>query len=314
MGGHGSCQSNVKFAEDATKAMQPSVYKEYDINAVFQYLITYDKAWDSNLHYGCKCDFGYRGPDCSLVECPSAHDSLDLTCSKLLTQSLVEFIGEEYFYQNPSSKFNPNMAPLPNKMLLYVENYINNPAYHKPDSLDLMLGTVTFEKGQMSDDHPWSGNGMAEGYTAFNGECDMKVDGNPVPANYPYYEDDAGTNYQYSMSDFNTAAKRKALAGGWKLVNGEAVLVDGDLLYAKYNVTQDKFNYKDVTTNADLYKRDESIAKEAKYKRCVRGVYCGGKTSGETCSGRGLCDYSSGVCQCHPGYKGFACETPEQFT
>lgn len=312
--GHGSCQSNIKFAEDATKAMQPSAYKNYDINAIFQYHITYDNAWDSNLHYGCKCDPGFRGPDCSKQECPSAHDSLDLTCSKLLEQSLVEFIGEEYFYQNPSSKFNPNMAPLPNKMLLYVENYINNPAYHKPDSLSKMTGGTTFEKGQMSKEHPWNGNGVELGYTAFNGECDMKVDGNPVPQNYPYYQDDAGTLYAYTSSELSTLAKRKELAGGWKVANGEAVLVDGALLYTKYNNTQETFTYSSVTSTAELYRRDESIAKEAKYKRCVRGVYCGGKTSGQVCSGRGLCDYSSGVCQCHPGYKGYACETPKQVT
>jgi hypothetical protein len=34
----------------------------------------YDTAWDSVKHVGCECDMGYRGPDCSLRECPSGAD------------------------------------------------------------------------------------------------------------------------------------------------------------------------------------------------------------------------------------------------
>ncbi|KAG6968017.1 hypothetical protein JG688_00006034 [Phytophthora aleatoria] len=33
-------------------------------------------AWDANKHMGCFCDQGYRGPDCSLKECPSGDDVL----------------------------------------------------------------------------------------------------------------------------------------------------------------------------------------------------------------------------------------------
>jgi hypothetical protein len=54
--GHGICQSNLKFAVDGGAR--------------------YELAWDSGLHFGCKCDSGYRGPDCSLMECPSSSDPL----------------------------------------------------------------------------------------------------------------------------------------------------------------------------------------------------------------------------------------------
>lgn len=37
--------------------------------------IDYD-AWDAEKHMGCFCDLGYRGPDCSLKECPSGPDVL----------------------------------------------------------------------------------------------------------------------------------------------------------------------------------------------------------------------------------------------
>jgi len=37
---------------------------------------TYSTPWDAEKHVGCICDLGRRGPDCSLVECPSGADVL----------------------------------------------------------------------------------------------------------------------------------------------------------------------------------------------------------------------------------------------
>ncbi len=34
----------------------------------------YDTPWDHDKHVGCVCDLGRRGPDCSLIECPSGPD------------------------------------------------------------------------------------------------------------------------------------------------------------------------------------------------------------------------------------------------
>ena len=31
----------------------------------------YSTPWDSFKNRGCVCDLGFRGPDCSLIECPS---------------------------------------------------------------------------------------------------------------------------------------------------------------------------------------------------------------------------------------------------
>jgi len=38
---------------------------------------TYNAPWDAMKHVGCFCDAGFRGPDCSLQECPSGTDPLD---------------------------------------------------------------------------------------------------------------------------------------------------------------------------------------------------------------------------------------------
>jgi len=37
----------------------------------------YTQPWDAMKEAGCLCDAGYRGPDCSLQECPSGQDPLD---------------------------------------------------------------------------------------------------------------------------------------------------------------------------------------------------------------------------------------------
>merc|ERR1712151_460290 len=46
-----------------------------------------------------------------------------------------------------------------------------------------------------------------------------------------------------------------------------------------------------------------------------RKVYgCYGAMSGQDCSGRGICDYSSGTCKCFSGYAGTACEKVEEMS
>merc|ERR1712072_1102941 len=45
--GHGTCQSLADIAVD-------------DIPES-----TYSRAWDGDKHFGCVCDSGFRGPDCS---------------------------------------------------------------------------------------------------------------------------------------------------------------------------------------------------------------------------------------------------------
>lgn len=58
--GHGSCQTELRFASDGL-ASNSGVY---------------NKAYDAEAQYGCKCDKGYRGPDCGQVECASGPDVL----------------------------------------------------------------------------------------------------------------------------------------------------------------------------------------------------------------------------------------------
>merc|ERR1711937_861190 len=82
----GSCRSNKDFAYDwavakTTQIMGPAGKGQgYDRQFEKTYFASYDDAWDSGMHYGCKCDTGYRGPSCAMVECPSSKDPLDDKC------------------------------------------------------------------------------------------------------------------------------------------------------------------------------------------------------------------------------------------
>ncbi|ETO75683.1 hypothetical protein F444_08762 [Phytophthora nicotianae P1976] len=61
--GHGKCLSMRAMA--ATKN---------DYNLI--YSATYDTPWDADRIYGCVCDHGYTGADCSLRQCPYGDDPI----------------------------------------------------------------------------------------------------------------------------------------------------------------------------------------------------------------------------------------------
>jgi hypothetical protein len=110
--GHGMCRSNKQFAEKYARAMSTALNLKYflpkcrnaagvtqyeeencarDVEHIddyfHAYMATYDEAWDSNLQWGCDCDGGFFGPDCSLRECPSSNDPLDAMCAGLFTDT-----------------------------------------------------------------------------------------------------------------------------------------------------------------------------------------------------------------------------------
>jgi hypothetical protein len=121
--GHGICQSNLKFAQDATISMNQEEFARIGFNGNFGYLISYDGAWDSGMGMGCKCDVGYRGPDCSMVECPTGPDVLDEFCSEDNVNGWIEFVGAEYYDAAEEGTLNPREVPLLNDMLLYNTQY-----------------------------------------------------------------------------------------------------------------------------------------------------------------------------------------------
>lgn len=64
--GHGTCQALTTFFRDQTDLLGGS-----------QHIVSYTQGlqtWDALKTYGCKCESGFRGPDCSLQECPTGTD------------------------------------------------------------------------------------------------------------------------------------------------------------------------------------------------------------------------------------------------
>lgn len=69
--GHGTCKSLSDIAKARKDNTVWSTFTEYAYT-----LIQYDNAWDADRLMGCECDLGFRGPDCSLKECPSTTDPM----------------------------------------------------------------------------------------------------------------------------------------------------------------------------------------------------------------------------------------------
>lgn len=74
---HGTCRSNIDFGIDFSEAVHAQQEQSDAVSYYDYFLVTYDNAWDSDMQYGCLCDLGFRGADCSLMECPTAEDPMD---------------------------------------------------------------------------------------------------------------------------------------------------------------------------------------------------------------------------------------------
>jgi len=192
--GHGTCRSNRDFAYDwaVAKTHQIMDHLSEGFTELFKetYFASYDEAWDSDMHYGCLCDLGYRGPSCALVECPSSDDPLDDKCGP-----------------------------------------IDDP----PASDDFPITDY-----QLQYDAPFGATGWEEAY------------------NVRLASESSGEQLDASQSGYNRM-------------------------------------FIDDSNGRKVY-----------------GCY--GARSGQDCSGRGICDYSSGTCKCFSGYAGTACEKVEEMS
>ena len=60
--------------------MSMSEVAVFQDNINYLYSNTYTTYWDADKIYGCVCDKGYTGYDCSLNICPSGHDPYIAVC------------------------------------------------------------------------------------------------------------------------------------------------------------------------------------------------------------------------------------------
>merc|ERR1719199_1694408 len=66
--GHGTCQSNIEFSKDGsleramTKGTGPGYWNMQEDDDQVDPRKWYLKAWDSGVHFGCKCDLASAAP------------------------------------------------------------------------------------------------------------------------------------------------------------------------------------------------------------------------------------------------------------
>jgi len=69
--GHGRCKTLNEIATSRRTSTAYDSVSEFDAANIL-----YGTAWDADKMMGCECDSGFRGSDCSLIECPSTTDPM----------------------------------------------------------------------------------------------------------------------------------------------------------------------------------------------------------------------------------------------
>ena len=81
-GGHGICRKLKELANDYSHNADDGLFtKQFAVpsghpNTVVYVGAQYIDAWDAEINYGCWCDEGWRGADCTERECPSGPDPM----------------------------------------------------------------------------------------------------------------------------------------------------------------------------------------------------------------------------------------------
>jgi len=232
--------------------------------------------WDEHKIMGCQCDPGYEGHDCSSKMCPKGDDPLTTTSQKKLQLLVTQTTATE----NPTGSI----------YLIYEDPYGN------------IWTTETFSAAD-----------CGEMQTALQKIPNHALDGVTVT----YAEGSDVSVYAFS--------KERNAADGPLVESTATTLTDGDQTKCVITFPQKPgtTNYQKLSCKYAL--SDMNIVGMQPYNPLTSTDYTGctvteiSDTEGvvpilhelETCSNRGICDGSTGQCECFTGHKGLACEIQE---
>lgn len=72
-----TCDNSTSVCTNIENWQRPIIHEDDYFNT---FMASYEHAWDAGKNFGCKCDDGFRGADCSQRECPSSDNPGDDNC------------------------------------------------------------------------------------------------------------------------------------------------------------------------------------------------------------------------------------------
>lgn len=289
--GHGTCRSNRDFAYDFGVAKTHQLLQNADSTERFNenYVATYMDAWDSGLLYGCLCDIGYRGPSCAQIECPSAIDPLDDKCSdEFLAKLGLSDIEHELFVEN-----------------FQIQKFAATGAAGWEAAYALATTTEQSSVDNCNTAPNIADKSKCEATTSPDGvhKCIFTAGVAANPATNTCASTKAG-----EKCDHTDATKDKATC---EKAGTECKFTAQGAVSAAVPATCVQPNPPKVTPTGEIL---PSGADKNRHFYQGKVYSCFGSMAGQDCSGRGICDFSTGQCQCFSGYSGTACNSIDEMS
>lgn len=253
--------------------------------------------WDADKSQICVCDPGFTGHDCSLRTCPLGRDPLmtaDSVCGNAPCQSEVQAL---YIKQKVAASSNPDPLTI---RFGYQDKYGANPSrtlFSRPITLDAGLTAFAYRQQISMAFNSFPNNVLANVNVTVSA-----VEDGPTAAKvdtiYPHMQSltDANDILEFKL-DFAMGPQGDVSAVSVHYVTGSLATFD---IGSVHNVAGARAAV--AGTNAQTPTAGAFFTAVADQLMPVNG-----NTPFMPCSNRGICDHSSGICNCFTGYFGPSC-------